>query len=202
MNNGPSVEKICMHSTEFSLLISIHQNFYKTELNKEEMYIRYIHKLYDLHLKAQNYTGTTPPAPAVCPHRRRTHCSVSASMSPIFKHWSESTNPSQPTCCCFYMFYSACVSQRRRTPCCCMMSYWSGQTDRSGSSSTTPCRASGKEKSICISQSSRTSTGGRWAWTHHLFLYDPLLAVRQKKGEMIPSRRQYPCDLDLKEPLP
>uniref|UniRef100_A0A4W6G432 Dedicator of cytokinesis 4b n=1 Tax=Lates calcarifer TaxID=8187 RepID=A0A4W6G432_LATCA len=32
------------------------QNFYKTELNKEEMYIRYIHKLYDLHLKAQNYT--------------------------------------------------------------------------------------------------------------------------------------------------
>ncbi len=22
------------------------------------MYIRYIHKLYDLHLKAQNYTGT------------------------------------------------------------------------------------------------------------------------------------------------
>uniref|UniRef100_A0A8D3DVX5 Dedicator of cytokinesis 4b n=1 Tax=Scophthalmus maximus TaxID=52904 RepID=A0A8D3DVX5_SCOMX len=26
-------------------------NFYKTELNKEEMYIRYIHKLYDLHLK-------------------------------------------------------------------------------------------------------------------------------------------------------
>uniref|UniRef100_A0A672QGV3 Dedicator of cytokinesis protein 4-like n=1 Tax=Sinocyclocheilus grahami TaxID=75366 RepID=A0A672QGV3_SINGR len=31
-------------------------NFYKTELNKEEMYIRYIHKLYDLHLKAQNYT--------------------------------------------------------------------------------------------------------------------------------------------------
>uniref|UniRef100_A0A4X2KL79 Dedicator of cytokinesis protein 4 n=1 Tax=Vombatus ursinus TaxID=29139 RepID=A0A4X2KL79_VOMUR len=32
-------------------------NFYKTELNKEEMYIRYIHKLYDLHLKAQNFTG-------------------------------------------------------------------------------------------------------------------------------------------------
>ncbi|XP_066523017.1 dedicator of cytokinesis protein 4b isoform X3 [Hoplias malabaricus] len=31
-------------------------NFYKTELNKEEMYIRYIHKLYDLHMKAQNYT--------------------------------------------------------------------------------------------------------------------------------------------------
>ncbi|KAJ8245663.1 hypothetical protein GJAV_G00273130 [Gymnothorax javanicus] len=31
-------------------------NFYKTELNKEEMYIRYIHKLHELHLKAQNYT--------------------------------------------------------------------------------------------------------------------------------------------------
>ncbi|XP_043944609.1 dedicator of cytokinesis protein 4 isoform X2 [Protopterus annectens] len=31
-------------------------NFYKTELNKEEMYIRYIHKLYDLHIKAQDYT--------------------------------------------------------------------------------------------------------------------------------------------------
>uniref|UniRef100_A0A8B9L244 Dedicator of cytokinesis 4 n=1 Tax=Astyanax mexicanus TaxID=7994 RepID=A0A8B9L244_ASTMX len=31
-------------------------NFYKTELNKEEMYIRYIHKLYELHLKAQNFT--------------------------------------------------------------------------------------------------------------------------------------------------
>ncbi|KAG8439778.1 hypothetical protein GDO86_005808 [Hymenochirus boettgeri] len=32
-------------------------NFYKTELNKEEMYIRYIHKLYDLHMKAQNFTA-------------------------------------------------------------------------------------------------------------------------------------------------
>ncbi|KAF6085729.1 dedicator of cytokinesis 4 [Phyllostomus discolor] len=36
-------------------------NFYKTELNKEEMYIRYIHKLYDLHLKAQNFTGVFSP---------------------------------------------------------------------------------------------------------------------------------------------
>uniref|UniRef100_A0A8U7MYP6 Dedicator of cytokinesis 4 n=1 Tax=Corvus moneduloides TaxID=1196302 RepID=A0A8U7MYP6_CORMO len=36
-------------------------NFYKTELNKEEMYIRYIHKLYDLHLKAQNFTEHTNP---------------------------------------------------------------------------------------------------------------------------------------------
>lgn len=37
--------------------ILLFQNFYKTELNKEEMYIRYIHKLHDLHLKAQNFTG-------------------------------------------------------------------------------------------------------------------------------------------------
>ena len=47
------------------------QNFYKTELNKEEMYIRYIHKLYDLHLKAQNYTGK-PAAPIRA--RARTVC--------------------------------------------------------------------------------------------------------------------------------
>ncbi|KAB0405229.1 hypothetical protein E2I00_013051 [Balaenoptera physalus] len=37
-------------------LLTLLLNFYKTELNKEEMYIRYIHKLYDLHLKAQNFT--------------------------------------------------------------------------------------------------------------------------------------------------
>ncbi|XP_062572474.1 dedicator of cytokinesis protein 4-like [Saccostrea cucullata] len=30
-------------------------NFYKDNTNKEEMYIRYIKKLYDLHLAAQNY---------------------------------------------------------------------------------------------------------------------------------------------------
>lgn len=45
-------------TTEFCYKIQFYfQNFYKTELNKEEMYIRYIHKLYDLHLKAQNFTG-------------------------------------------------------------------------------------------------------------------------------------------------
>uniref|UniRef100_A0AAY4C004 Dedicator of cytokinesis 3 n=1 Tax=Denticeps clupeoides TaxID=299321 RepID=A0AAY4C004_9TELE len=32
------------------------QNFYKSEINKEEMYIRYIHKLCDMHLQAENYT--------------------------------------------------------------------------------------------------------------------------------------------------
>ncbi|CAJ0946087.1 unnamed protein product [Ranitomeya imitator] len=31
-------------------------NFYKSEINKEEMYIRYIHKLCDLHLQADSYT--------------------------------------------------------------------------------------------------------------------------------------------------
>ncbi len=36
----------------------ISQNFYKSEINKEEMYIRYIHKLCDMHLQAENYTGT------------------------------------------------------------------------------------------------------------------------------------------------
>ncbi|XP_075430307.1 dedicator of cytokinesis protein 3 isoform X1 [Ascaphus truei] len=31
-------------------------NFYKSEINKEEMYIRYIHKLCDMHLQAESYT--------------------------------------------------------------------------------------------------------------------------------------------------
>ncbi|KAI9513998.1 Dedicator of cytokinesis protein 3 [Dissostichus eleginoides] len=31
-------------------------NFYKSDINKEEMYIRYIHKLCDMHLQAENYT--------------------------------------------------------------------------------------------------------------------------------------------------
>uniref|UniRef100_A0A8C4LYV2 Dedicator of cytokinesis 3 n=1 Tax=Equus asinus asinus TaxID=83772 RepID=A0A8C4LYV2_EQUAS len=35
---------------------SLLQNFYKSEINKEEMYIRYIHKLCDMHLQAENYT--------------------------------------------------------------------------------------------------------------------------------------------------
>ncbi|CAG11288.1 unnamed protein product [Tetraodon nigroviridis] len=33
-----------------------HQNFYKSEVNKEDMYIRYIHKLCDLHLQAEDFT--------------------------------------------------------------------------------------------------------------------------------------------------
>ncbi|XP_061418833.1 LOW QUALITY PROTEIN: dedicator of cytokinesis protein 4 [Lethenteron reissneri] len=31
-------------------------NFYKNEINKEEMYVRYIHKLFELHRKANNFT--------------------------------------------------------------------------------------------------------------------------------------------------
>lgn len=37
-------------------LICIFQNFYKNEINRQEMYIRYIYKLHDLHLPAGNYT--------------------------------------------------------------------------------------------------------------------------------------------------
>jgi len=32
------------------------QNFYKNEINRKEMYLRYIYKLHDLHLPAENYT--------------------------------------------------------------------------------------------------------------------------------------------------
>ncbi len=62
--NQSDSEKQCwkalkaLHIHTPPLFVSFPQNLYKTELNKEEMYIRYIHKLYDLHLKAQNYTGT------------------------------------------------------------------------------------------------------------------------------------------------
>lgn len=37
------------------------QNFYKSEVNKEDMYIRYIHKLCDLHLQAEDFTGDQTP---------------------------------------------------------------------------------------------------------------------------------------------
>ena len=32
------------------------QNFYKNEFNRKEMYLRYIYKLHDLHMTAENYT--------------------------------------------------------------------------------------------------------------------------------------------------
>ncbi|VEN34783.1 unnamed protein product, partial [Callosobruchus maculatus] len=38
-------------SCTFNLL-----NFYKNEFNRKEMYLRYIYKLHDLHLSAENYT--------------------------------------------------------------------------------------------------------------------------------------------------
>lgn len=41
----------------FGVIFQSHQNFYKSEVNKEDMYIRYIHKLCDLHLQAEDFTG-------------------------------------------------------------------------------------------------------------------------------------------------
>lgn len=41
----------------FFAIFQSHQNFYKSEVNKEDMYIRYIHKLCDLHLQAEDFTG-------------------------------------------------------------------------------------------------------------------------------------------------
>lgn len=37
----------------FGVLI---QNFYKDEVDRRDMYLRYIYKLHDLHLSADNYT--------------------------------------------------------------------------------------------------------------------------------------------------
>lgn len=45
------------HLFFFFLIFQSHQNFYKSEVNKEDMYIRYIHKLCDLHLQAEDFTG-------------------------------------------------------------------------------------------------------------------------------------------------
>ena len=68
-----------------SLSLSARQNFYKTELNKEEMYIRYIHKLYDLHLKAQNYTGEPVGTSSCTPHRSGPTAAVSLKINSIPK---------------------------------------------------------------------------------------------------------------------
>lgn len=38
------------------LITYVLQNFYKNEFNRKEMYLRYIYKLHDLHLTADNYT--------------------------------------------------------------------------------------------------------------------------------------------------
>jgi dedicator of cytokinesis protein 3 len=37
-------------------MVPCFQNFYKNEINRKEMYLRYIYKLHDLHLPAENYT--------------------------------------------------------------------------------------------------------------------------------------------------
>lgn len=47
-----------MSQTAVTVSVSFPQNFYKSEINKEEMYIRYIHKLCDMHLQAENFNGT------------------------------------------------------------------------------------------------------------------------------------------------
>lgn len=53
------------------------QNFYKSEVNKEDMYIRYIHKLCDLHLQAEDFTGDeTLRAREIQPHLSRTHFKI------------------------------------------------------------------------------------------------------------------------------
>ncbi|XP_036388838.1 dedicator of cytokinesis protein 3-like isoform X2 [Megalops cyprinoides] len=44
-----------MESKRFGCTVNL-LNFYKSEINKEEMYIRHIHKLCDIHLQAENYT--------------------------------------------------------------------------------------------------------------------------------------------------
>ncbi|KAJ8264806.1 hypothetical protein COCON_G00139050 [Conger conger] len=44
-----------MESKKISCTVNL-LNFYKSEINKEEMYIRHIHKLCDMHLQAENYT--------------------------------------------------------------------------------------------------------------------------------------------------
>lgn len=55
-----------------------------------------------------------------------------------------------------------CVVQRPPTLFCCMTSCWSGPIGPSESSSTTPCRASGRGRTASILPLYRTLTGGRW----------------------------------------
>uniref|UniRef100_A0A3B3DJP4 Dedicator of cytokinesis 4b n=1 Tax=Oryzias melastigma TaxID=30732 RepID=A0A3B3DJP4_ORYME len=52
------IERETWRESGISLIATVTHRMYcqLIELNKEEMYIRYIHKLYELHLKAQNYT--------------------------------------------------------------------------------------------------------------------------------------------------
>ena len=60
LENHPLIQKFYVEFyQEMKLCVCFvsFQNFYKSEINKEEMYIRYIHKLCDMHLQAENYTG-------------------------------------------------------------------------------------------------------------------------------------------------
>lgn len=78
-----------------------------------------------------------------------------------------------------------CVYQKRLTLCCCMTSCWSGQRGPCGSSSPTPCRASGRERSVYISPSSITSTGGRSALSLSLSCLCAALSLSPQFGHMI-----------------
>ena len=40
----------------YDMFTLVLQNFYKTEINRQEMYIRYIYKLSNLHVEALNFT--------------------------------------------------------------------------------------------------------------------------------------------------
>uniref|UniRef100_A0A8C8CBD7 Dedicator of cytokinesis 3 n=1 Tax=Oncorhynchus tshawytscha TaxID=74940 RepID=A0A8C8CBD7_ONCTS len=53
------LEKIEQETWRETGISFVTSNFYKSEINKEEMYIRYIHKLCGMHLQAENYTGNT-----------------------------------------------------------------------------------------------------------------------------------------------
>lgn len=44
-----------MDNVGLDILFTLFQNFYKEKINREEMYIRYIKKLFDLHFAAKNY---------------------------------------------------------------------------------------------------------------------------------------------------
>lgn len=54
---SPVSPRCCFKKTFLHFLTQT-QNFYKSEVNKEDMYIRYIHKLCDMHLQAEDFTGS------------------------------------------------------------------------------------------------------------------------------------------------
>lgn len=48
--------RVSLSRSDMGILLLFLQNFYKNEFNRKEMYLRYIYKLHDLHLAAENYT--------------------------------------------------------------------------------------------------------------------------------------------------